>query len=67
MDVKWSKIGLLTFTGNFYTTKKANLDGEVADSCFKGQNVPWRSENERICKKVIIWIDRFFEYVHTLF
>ena len=40
VDVKSSKIALVTFRGNFYNIQKANLDGEVADSHFKGQNVP---------------------------
>ena len=40
VDVKSSKIALVTFRGNFYSIQKANLDGEVADSHFKGQNVP---------------------------
>ena len=42
VDVKLSKIALVTFRGNFYSIQKANLDGEVADSHFKGQNVPRR-------------------------
>ena len=40
VDVKLSKIALVTFRGNFFSIQKANLDGEVADSHFKGQNVP---------------------------
>ena len=45
VDVKSSKVALVTFRGNFYSIQKANLDGEVAESHFKEQNVPWRSEN----------------------
>ena len=40
VDVKSSKVALVTFRGNFYSIQQANLDGEVADSHFKGQNVP---------------------------
>ena len=40
LDVKSSKYALPTFRGNFYTTQKANLDGEVADNHFKGQYWP---------------------------
>ena len=40
LQVKISKIALLTFRSNNYTTQKANLDLEVADNLFKGQNVP---------------------------
>ena len=35
LDVKSSKHTLPTFRGNFYTTQKANLDGEVAYNHFK--------------------------------
>ena len=40
VDVKSPKIALVLFRGNFYSTQKAILDREVADSHFKGQNVP---------------------------
>ena len=40
VDVKLSKIALVTFRGNFYGIQKVNLDGGVADGHFKGQNVP---------------------------
>ena len=40
LDVKSSKHALPTFRGNFYATHKANLDVEVEDNHFKGQNWP---------------------------
>ena len=45
LDVNSSKHALPTFRGNFYTTQKANLDGEVTHNQFKGQNWPWRPKN----------------------
>ena len=46
LDVKSSKHAFPTFKGSFYTTQKANLDGEVADNHLKGQHRPSRPKNE---------------------
>ena len=40
LDVKSSKHALPKLRSNFYTTQKANLDGQVAENHFKGQYWP---------------------------